>query len=167
MRIRLLRTATTFLSKNICHRHNAYCSMHRPYQTSGLLTPRSLGTRFFCSLTESEFRTVAGDALENLSAILEEKCADADEFESVYASGVVTVRLGPHGTYVLNRQVPTRQIWLSSPISGPSRFDWDSEQKQWVGVMGVTETPLHELLSKELSSMGFEVSPDDIHDMDH
>jgi len=30
----------------------------------------------------------------------------------------------PAGTYVLNKQPPNKQIWLSSPISGPKRFDW-------------------------------------------
>lgn len=28
------------------------------------------------------------------------------------------------GTYVLNKQPPNKQIWLSSPESGPKRFDW-------------------------------------------
>lgn len=28
------------------------------------------------------------------------------------------------GTYVINKQPPNRQIWLSSPVSGPKRFDW-------------------------------------------
>jgi hypothetical protein len=31
-------------------------------------------------------------------------------------SGVLTVKLGKHGTYVINKQTPNRQIWLSSPI---------------------------------------------------
>ena len=25
---------------------------------------------------------------------------------------------------MLNKQPPNRQIWLSSPVSGPKRFDW-------------------------------------------
>jgi len=36
--------------------------------------------------------------------------------------GVLTVRLGRHGTYVLNKQTPNRQVWLSSPVSGPFRY---------------------------------------------
>lgn len=28
------------------------------------------------------------------------------------------------GTYVLNKQPPNRQIWISSPMSGPKRYDW-------------------------------------------
>lgn len=30
--------------------------------------------------------------------------------------GVLTVRMGPKGTYVINKQTPARQIWLSSPV---------------------------------------------------
>lgn len=39
-------------------------------------------------------------------------------------SGVMTIVFPPAGTYVLNKQPPSRQIWLSSPISGPKRYDW-------------------------------------------
>lgn len=28
------------------------------------------------------------------------------------------------GVYVINKQPPNKQIWLSSPISGPRRYDW-------------------------------------------
>lgn len=39
-------------------------------------------------------------------------------------AGVLTLLLPPHGTYVLNKQPPNKQIWLSSPVSGPKRYDW-------------------------------------------
>jgi frataxin len=32
--------------------------------------------------------------------------------------------MGSKGTYVLNKQPPNKQIWLSSPFSGPKRYDW-------------------------------------------
>lgn len=38
--------------------------------------------------------------------------------------GVMTVKLGSLGTYVINKQTPNRQIWMSSPLSGPVRYDW-------------------------------------------
>lgn len=38
--------------------------------------------------------------------------------------GVLTVALGDLGTYVINKQTPNRQIWMSSPVSGPMRYDW-------------------------------------------
>lgn len=34
-----------------------------------------------------------------------------------YATGVLTLRLGDgRGTYVLNKQAPNKQIWVSSPV---------------------------------------------------
>jgi frataxin len=43
---------------------------------------------------------------------------------SLLQQGVLTVRLGDMGTYVINKQTPNRQIWMSSPLSGPVRYDW-------------------------------------------
>lgn len=39
-------------------------------------------------------------------------------------AGVLNVVVPGVGTYVLNKQPPNHQIWLSSPISGPKRYDW-------------------------------------------
>jgi frataxin len=55
----------------------------------------------------------------------------------------------PHGTYVINRQIPNLQIWLSSPISGPKRYDFHNGH--WVYRHdGVS---LHELLNQEIPSI--------------
>lgn len=45
--------------------------------------------------------------------------------------GVLSIQLGAAGTYVLNIQSPNRQVWLSSPISGPARFNFDSATRTW------------------------------------
>lgn len=39
-------------------------------------------------------------------------------------AGVLTITTQDKGTYVINKQPPNKQIWLSSPISGPKRYDW-------------------------------------------
>ena len=39
-------------------------------------------------------------------------------------AGVLNVSVPAIGTFVLNKQPPNKQIWLSSPITGPKRFDW-------------------------------------------
>lgn len=39
-------------------------------------------------------------------------------------AGVLNITVPAIGTYVLNKQPPNKQIWLSSPISGPKRYDW-------------------------------------------
>lgn len=39
-------------------------------------------------------------------------------------SGVMTITVANKGTYVINKQPPNKQIWLSSPLSGPKRYDF-------------------------------------------
>lgn len=71
--------------------------------------------------------------------------------------GVLTIDLGPLGTYVVNRQSPNKQIWLSSPTSGPKRFDYVAEEDCWVyrhdgqTLHGVLKKEFEGLLGRELS----------------
>ncbi len=37
---------------------------------------------------------------------------------------MLTITYPSIGTYVINKQPPNKQIWLSSPRSGPKRYDW-------------------------------------------
>ncbi|KAL4421105.1 hypothetical protein ABPG77_009632 [Micractinium sp. CCAP 211/92] len=62
------------------------------------------------------------DLLERLEYFLEE--LDIVDGDVEYSQGVLTLRLGDLGTYVINKQTPNRQIWMSSPLSGPVRYDW-------------------------------------------
>lgn len=53
----------------------------------------------------------------------------------------MTVTEPKTGTYVINKQPPNKQIWLSSPLSGPKRYDWlvaghTMHQKEDGGVAG-------------------------------
>ncbi|PWA02800.1 hypothetical protein BB558_001052 [Smittium angustum] len=65
--------------------------------------------------------------------------------------GVLNINLGPNKVYVLNQQPPNRQIWLSSPISGPKRFEYDSETKLWISTKN--EGSLIQMLNKELTDI--------------
>ena len=53
---------------------------------------------------------------------------------------------------MVNKQPPNRQMWLSSPISGPRRFDWvvDEAGGRWICLRGGSEVGLGELLRREL-----------------
>jgi len=81
------------------------------------------------SKREQEFSQKANEYLENLCERIEEWAdsePEASDVECDYSDGVLTVKLGKgRGTYVLNKQGPNRQIWWSSPISGPFRFEDD------------------------------------------
>lgn len=41
-----------------------------------------------------------------------------------YSQGVLTLELGKHGTYVINKQASNKQLWMSSPVIGPVRYEW-------------------------------------------
>lgn len=105
-------------------------------------------------LQEEEFHKLSDEFLQNLQERLEEYGDDLqiDGFDLDYASGVLTVKLGDLGTYVINKQTPNRQIWLSSPMSGPARFDWDREKQAWIyrrtkaNLLTLMETELSDLL---------------------
>ena len=49
---------------------------------------------------------------------------------------------------VINTQAPNRQIWYSSTISGPQRFDYD--EGEWKNKLGKT---IDEILHSDLSSI--------------
>jgi frataxin len=79
----------------------------------------------------SDYNSVADESLENLQDALDDwlnkaftGVDDDDTTEVVYASGVLTLKLPPHGTWVINKQSATQQIWWSSPLSGPKRFEY-------------------------------------------
>lgn len=70
---------------------------------------------------------------------------------------MLTVSLGDkHGTYVINKQTPNKQIWLSSPVSGPKRFDFiyaaDGSKTGYWFYKHTGET-IHEILDREISDV--------------
>ena len=87
---------------------------------------------------ESEYHIVADETLEDIQDAVEMAVEDNDigvddeQPEVVYASGVLTMAFPPHGTWVLNKQTPNRQIWWSSPISGPRRYEYDPDSSEWI-----------------------------------
>jgi len=86
--------------------------------------------------------------LDSLEGLLDE--AGNPEYEVEYHSGVLTLKLGDKGTYVINKQPPNKQIWLSSPLSGPKRYDYVPEEDDWV--YSRDAQTMGDLLNKELSS---------------
>lgn len=104
-------------------------------------------------LQENEFHRIANSTIHHLLEKLEEfgDNLEVDGFDVDYGNEVLTLKLGASGTYVLNKQTPNRQIWLSSPVSGPSRFDWDQDAQAWV--YRRTKANLVKLLEGELEQL--------------
>jgi frataxin len=93
-----------------------------------------------------------------LQDAVEEEAEDklGDDFDMTLADGVMNVMLGKYGTYVLNKQTPNLQLWLSSPISGPWRYEWNGETDRWENVRD--QHVLQDRLKEELKGLcGLEV----------
>ena len=71
---------------------------------------------------------------ERVEAIVDDHCDGGDV---TYGDGVLTVFLGDdEGTFVLNKQTPNRQLWWSSPLSGPRRYEFSEGGKDGEGAEG-------------------------------
>lgn len=105
-------------------------------------------------MNDSDFQQLADATLERLSDALE--AADGDGVLDVeLAQGVLTVELPGKKTIVVSKHGPSRQVWVSSPISGGLHFPWDAVQNTWVLGSGVV---MEKLLREEvlaLSGVGF------------
>ncbi|KAI5467012.1 hypothetical protein BGZ63DRAFT_418749 [Mariannaea sp. PMI_226] len=75
-------------------------------------------------LTDAEYHEIADEYLENVLIKFEELQDAREDVDVEFSSGVLTITWPGNGTYVINKQPPNKQIWLSSPISGPKRYDW-------------------------------------------
>lgn len=104
-------------------------------------------------LSSVQYEKVCDETLDSLTEYFEELVEAATHLPDAdvsYGDGVLTIKFGePHGTYVINRQTPNKQIWLSSPKSGPKRYDFVNSQ--WIYKHdGKT---LHELLNNEIPAI--------------
>ena len=90
-------------------------------------------------MSDSAFESLA----DSLLAALEEGIGAHVDAE--LQGGILTVD-GDDGTWVVNKHAPTRQVWLSSPVSGARHYAFDSGQ--WKDTRGGPD--LLALLSAEL-----------------
>ena len=132
-------------------------TLHSPpgLQKTSMLSLRTTCRRLIHqSIKEiTAYHHVADQTLDDLNTRFEalaEAQPPSKSIDSDYAMGVLTVRLPGHATIVLNKQPPIRQIWSSSPVSGPRRFDWDGQQWLWTKN---SQTSLLETLRSDLKKL--------------
>ncbi len=89
--------------------------------------------------TVGEYHDVADDTLhliqDEVESLVEDNLneeGDDNIPEVNYSDGVLTMNFPPHGTWVINKQTPNQQLWWSSPLSGPRRYEYDQEREKWV-----------------------------------
>jgi len=97
-------------------------------------------------ISDSEFDMHADETLEHLMEILED--ALGDQLDVDLEGGILSIELDSGGQYVINKHKPNRQIWMSSPVSGASHFEYNAETG-WVGTRDAGN--LNRILAQELS----------------
>jgi frataxin len=107
-------------------------------------------TDYFEEIVEADERLVNADVSYSVRELFSANLYVNLNSSLFTQDGVLNVKLGNGiGTYVINRQTPNRQIWLSSPKSGPKRYDLINGN--WIYKHdGVS---LHQLLQDELEKI--------------
>lgn len=113
------------------------------------LVTRNCGSRLYSTTTDGqdtpvevdqlsthEYHKVSDEFMELLTDHLEDLAEEFPQIDAEYSHGVLNLELPPNGSYVINKQPPNKQIWVSSPVSGPDRFDliggrWVSLRNKW------------------------------------
>ena len=116
-------------------------------------------------LSDKDFHRHADLSLGELYGKLEEIVEEASlpEADLEYSQGVLTLELGgKRGTYVINKQSPNRQLWMSSPISGPVRYDWHDGVWQYKRDCHTMHSRLQTELQKLLDNDTIDLEPEPV-----
>jgi frataxin len=100
---------TRSLSTTTNNKNNIQSTNHQ--NTEAILMPENL------------YHRIADDTMDSIVEMLSPIEDELGEAEIDYAMGVLNIRLGKAGTWVINKQTPNRQLWWSSPLSGPRRYE--------------------------------------------
>jgi frataxin len=99
------------------------------------------------ALDETLFHRLGDETIETLADVIDE--ALGDDMDVDLESGILTLELDSGEQFVINKHGPNRQIWMSSPVSGASHYDYDEDTESWRSTRGATT--LHEQLATDLA----------------
>jgi frataxin len=81
-------------------------------------------------MNETDYHRLAGATLERICAALEK--ADEKGFVEMEETGEMVSIVAGGKEFIVSKHVPTRQLWLSSPMSGGLHFSYDEAKKDWL-----------------------------------
>ncbi|MBL6959185.1 MAG: iron donor protein CyaY [Rhodospirillales bacterium] len=86
------------------------------------------------SLDESSFESIAGETLDRFMDVIDDVLGG--DLDVDLEGGILNIELEAGGQYVINKHAPNRQIWLSSPFSGASHYEYDEAAGDWLSTRG-------------------------------
>ncbi|KAK0737310.1 hypothetical protein B0T21DRAFT_364866 [Apiosordaria backusii] len=119
---RISTLSVRFISKSSASHHQGITPDNQDVAPKE--TPKPIQTP--ADITDSQYNVLADEYMDRLLYHLEILAEERSDMDVEYSAGVMTVDFGRNtgGTYVINKQPPNKQIWLSSPKSGPKRYDY-------------------------------------------
>ena len=98
---------------------------------------------------EKQFNPIAEKTIESLFDTIERELGHMAEVD--LEGGILNVELDDGRVYIINKHLPNRQIWLSSPLSGAHHFSFDGDAGAWISTRDSAQ--LISLLEDELASI--------------
>ncbi|KAJ3446085.1 frataxin [Anaeramoeba flamelloides] len=141
--------------KNIFRQSSHQIQTQDYFKLSSTLLSRSFISQPKKSIINFDF--VANQKLEEIEdyfQLYEDDLMDLDSnYETSLEQGVLNIKLGEPGQYVINKHSGTKQIWFASTISGPMKFSLDMADSKWKNkkgeaIMDVIERELKQILQK-------------------
>jgi frataxin len=81
-------------------------------------------------MQEIEFNNLAQIELSKLYELLVQSSKYSD-LDTELTDGIIYITLPNDKQYVINRHGPSKQIWLSSPVSGAGYYSYDLQQNKF------------------------------------
>ena len=95
-------------------------------------------------------KTFEAAAQKTLSTLLDRIDDDlGDEFDVDLNAGILNIELADGTKYVINKNSPNHEIWMSSPLSGASHYFLEDDLKTWIDTRSGHN--LFDILAQELS----------------
>ncbi len=98
-------------------------------------------------LDDNAFHAAADATLSALMETIEDGLGDVLDVDM--NGGILTIELDSGGRYVINKHAPSRQIWMSSPVSGATHFGY-CDEKGWLSTR--SDESLAGMLAAELAA---------------
>lgn len=97
---------------------------------------------------DAAFHAEADATIGRLAEIIDDDLGD--DIDAEIQNHILTLELADGGQYIVNKNTPFHQIWLSSPKSGAWHFDWIDGV--WRATKGGKQSLL-DLLADELAAV--------------
>lgn len=97
-------------------------------------------------MDETNFNRIANKFIENFAEFIESQYIN---LEVEIVENILYIA-NNKSQYVINKHVPTRQIWVSSPKTGAHHFYFMDQKQDWINTKDENIT-LNQLIKEELN----------------